>query len=452
VKKNDFYYDLPKHLIAQQPIEKRDGSRLMVLNRKTGDIEHRMFTDILSILKPGDCIVINDSKVIPARLLGYVSVSGSRKKDNAAFPRVEKDNNVSPTVEFLLHERLEGNRWTVLAKPGKKARPGDVISFGEGRLLAKIIKITEGGLRVAELIHEGELEPLLEEIGEMPLPHYIEEKQTDTTRYQTVYAKADDAGASVAAPTAGLHFTQELLDDLQKKGVKIARVTLHVGIGTFRPVKEEDITRHPMHSEYCRISPQAAEMINETKRNGGRVIAIGTTSCRTLESRAVGAVSAAGATDVVGAVGAIGVADTTSVADVASVAGSTSAADTAGAIGKNMVKNTFDENGKGDSDLSQCGSDSFSCGSGLSPYAFDLSPNGCTSRVLPGAGKTDIFIYPGYDFQIIDGLLTNFHLPESTLIMLVSALAGHKQTMAAYREAVAGEYRFFSYGDAMLVI
>ncbi|MCL2499684.1 MAG: tRNA preQ1(34) S-adenosylmethionine ribosyltransferase-isomerase QueA [Defluviitaleaceae bacterium] len=337
MNKKDFYYDLPKHLIAQQPTEKRDGSRLMVLNRDSGRIEHRMFTDIVSLLNPGDCIVINDSKVIPARLL-------------------------SERVELLLHERLEGSRWTALAKPGKRAHVGDTIIFrdtrGNERLTAKVVVIIEGGLRVVELLHEGELEPLLEEIGEMPLPHYIEEKQTDTTRYQTVYAKADDAGASVAAPTAGLHFTEQLLEDIRKKGVKVARVTLHVGIGTFRPVKEDDITLHHMHSEYCRIPPETADIINETKQNGGRVIAVGTTSCRTLES----------------------------------LAG------------------------------------------------------------LEGAGKTDIFIYPGYKFKVIDGLLTNFHLPESTLIMLVSALAGRENILAAYRQAVENEYRFFSYGDAMLVL
>ncbi|MCL2188546.1 MAG: tRNA preQ1(34) S-adenosylmethionine ribosyltransferase-isomerase QueA [Defluviitaleaceae bacterium] len=336
--KKDFFYELPKHLIAQQPIERRDGSRLMLLDRQTGAVQHKMFTDIVSLLRAGDCIVINDSKVIPARLM---SENG---------------------VEFLLHERIENNRWTTLTKPGKKAQIGDELIFGGGRLKAKILDIIEGGLRTVALTHEGELEPLLEEIGEMPLPHYIEEKQTDTARYQTVYAKADDAGASVAAPTAGLHFTQELLDDIQKAGANIARVTLHVGIGTFRPVKTDDITRHEMHSEYCRISPETADLLNQTKRNGGRIIAIGTTSCRTLESR---------------------------VTD--------------------------------------------------------------SGQIQAGAGKTDIFIYPGYTFRAIDGLLTNFHLPESTLIMLVSALAGREHTLKAYEEAVREEYRFFSYGDAMLI-
>ena len=330
----DFYYDLPKHLIAQQPLERRDGSRLMHLCRKTGGVTHSMFKDIKSFLEPGDCIVINDSKVIPARLLGK--------------------------VEMLLHERLDENTWTVLVKPGRKARPGDKLIFGEGRLVATVREIIEGGLRVVSLEHEGDFEPLLEEIGEMPLPHYIEEKQDDTSRYNTVYAKNE---GSVAAPTAGLHFTNELLEELQTYGVKIARVTLHVGIGTFRPVKEDDITKHHMHSEYCRIEPEVAALINETKKSGNRVIAIGTTSCRTIESRT-------------------------------------------------------DENG----------------------------------YVQAGAGKTDIFIYPGYEFKVMDGLLTNFHLPESTLIMLVSAFAGHESTLAAYQEAVREEYRFFSYGDAMLLL
>ncbi|MCL1862298.1 MAG: tRNA preQ1(34) S-adenosylmethionine ribosyltransferase-isomerase QueA [Defluviitaleaceae bacterium] len=333
--KKDFYYDLPKHLIAQQPIARRDGSRLMRLNKLTGEVEHKMFRDIVSLLETGDCIVINDSKVIPARLMS--------------------DNN----LEMLLHERLSDRRWAVLVKPGKKAQVGDVLVFSGGRLSAEVVEIIEDGLRVVELSHEGDFEPLLEEIGEMPLPHYIEEKQTDTSRYNTVYAKHE---GSVAAPTAGLHFTEEILNDLTEKGVNIARVTLHVGIGTFRPVKEDDITKHHMHSEYCRVEPDVADLINSTKKAGKRVIAIGTTSCRTIESRA-------------------------------------------------------DENG----------------------------------YVQAGAGKTDIFIYPGYKFKTMDGLLTNFHLPESTLVMLVSAFAGREATLAAYEEAVREEYRFFSYGDAMLL-
>jgi len=338
LKKEDFYYELPKHLIAQQPIERRDGSRLMHICRKTGVFTHNQFTDIKSILRPGDCLVVNDSRVIPARLMS--------------------DNN----VEVLLHERIDQNenRWSVMVKPGKKAREGDVLSFAGGRLTAKVHEIIEDGLRIVSLEHEGEFEPLLVEIGTMPLPHYIEEEQKSTERYQTVYAKND---GSVAAPTAGLHFTEELLSDIRAMGVNIAQVTLHVGLGTFRPVKDDDITKHHMHSEYCRVEPEVAELINSTKKTGGRVIAIGTTSCRTIESRA-----------------------------------------------------------------------------------------NETGEVIPGAGKTDIFIYPGYEFKVMDGLLTNFHLPESTLIMLVSAFAGHERTMEAYKEAVALEYRFFSYGDAMILL
>ena len=339
--KKDFFYDLPKHLIAQQPLENRDGSRLMHLCRKTGAVKHTMFKDIKSLFNPGDCIVINDSKVIPARLLG-------------------RGESGTAEVEMLLHERVDDSSWSVLVKPGRKAQPGDKLIFGDGRLVAIVREIIEDGLRVVSLEHEGEFEPLLEEIGEMPLPHYIEEKQEDTSRYNTVYAKHE---GSVAAPTAGLHFTNELLEEIQAYGVNIARVTLHVGIGTFRPVKEDDITKHHMHSEYCRVEPEVAALINKTKANGNRVIAIGTTSCRTIESRA-------------------------------------------------------DESG----------------------------------QLMSGAGKTDIFIYPGYKFKIMDGLLTNFHLPESTLIMLVSAFAGREHTLAAYEEAVREKYRFFSYGDAMLLL
>ncbi|MCL2572777.1 MAG: tRNA preQ1(34) S-adenosylmethionine ribosyltransferase-isomerase QueA [Defluviitaleaceae bacterium] len=338
MNKQDFYYDLPKHLIAQTPAEQRDGSRLMRLNRTTGQVEHAMFKDIVDLLNPGDCIVINDSKVIPARLMGY---------------------SQEAQVEMLLHERQEDGRWSVLVKPGRKAREGDILVFAQGRLKAHVEELIEDGLRLVSLEHEGDFEPLLEEIGEMPLPHYIEEKGDDS-RYQTVYAT--HAG-SVAAPTAGLHFTEEVLQAIKDKGVGIARVTLHVGIGTFRPVKEDDISKHLMHSEYCRVEPETAKLINDTKASGGRVIAIGTTSCRTLESR-------------------------------------------------------VDDTGK----------------------------------VIAGAGKTDIFIFPGFQFKAIDGLLTNFHLPESTLIMLVSALAGREAVLSAYAEAVKEEYRFFSYGDAMLIV
>ncbi|MCL2373331.1 MAG: tRNA preQ1(34) S-adenosylmethionine ribosyltransferase-isomerase QueA [Defluviitaleaceae bacterium] len=339
--KKDFFYELPKHLIAQQPIKQRDGSRLMHLNRKTGEIAHKMFREIKDLLKPGDCLVVNDSRVIPARLMS------------------DATEGINP-VEMLLHEGVSDGRWTALVKPGKKAREGDILTFGGGRLTAKIEEIIEDGLRVVSFQHEGEFEQILMDIGEMPLPHYIEQKQEDDSRYQTVYAKHD---GSVAAPTAGLHFTEELLQEIRDMGVNIATVTLHVGIGTFRPVKEDDITRHHMHSEYCRIEPEVAQLINQTKANGGRVIAIGTTSCRTLESRA---------------------------------------------------------DGKG--------------------------------GVTAGAGKTDIFIYPGYSFQVLDGLFTNFHLPESTLIMLVSAFASREHVLAAYNAAVKEEYRFFSFGDAMILL
>ena len=337
--KREFYYELPKHLIAQEPIKNREESRLLKLCKATGKVEHKNFTDVVDFLCSGDCIVINDSKVIPARLLG--------KSGDA-------------NIELLLSEKLNDNTWSVLARPGKKARPGDNLSFAGRKLVAHVEKIIEDGLRVVKFYHEGVFEDLLEEIGEMPLPHYIEKKQEDTSRYQTVYAEQE---GSVAAPTAGLHFTNEILAKIEQKGVDIARVTLHVGIGTFRPVKEDNITKHHMHSEYCRIDQIAAEKINNTKKSGGKVVAIGTTSCRTIESRA--------------------------------------------------------------------------------------SEGGL---VTEGAGKTDIFIYPGFNFRIMDGLVTNFHLPESTLIMLVSAFAGKENTLNAYAEAVREKYRFFSYGDAMLIL
>ena len=337
--KKEFYYDLPKHLIAQEPIKNRDESRLLKLCKTTGEMEHKNFTDIVDFLNPGDCIVMNDSKVIPARLIG---------------------KNGEANIELLLSERLGDSTWSALTKPGRKAKPGDSLVFGNGKLTAHVKEIIEDGLRVVEFSHAGVFEDLLEEIGEMPLPHYIEKKQKDTSRYQTVYAEHK---GSVASPTAGLHFTNEVLSKIEQKGVQIAKVTLHVGIGTFRPVKEDDITKHHMHSEYCRIDRTAADKINSAKKAGGRVVAIGTTSCRTIESRA-------------------------------------------------------NENG----------------------------------YVSEGAGKTDIFIYPGFKFRVMDGLLTNFHLPESTLIMLVSAFAGRERTLTAYAEAVKQEYRFFSYGDAMMIL
>ena len=339
---HDFYYDLPEELIAQDPLADRSSSKLMVLDKKTGRTEHRIFKDIIEYLNPGDCLVINDTKVIPARLIGEKEGTGA-------------------AIEVLLLKRKEdmANTWEVLVKPGKKARPGTRISFGDGKLVGEIIDIVEEGDRLIQFSFDGIFEEILDELGQMPLPPYITHKLEDKNRYQTVYAKHE---GSAAAPTAGLHFTNELLAEIEAKGVKIARVTLHVGLGTFRPVKVENILDHHMHSEYYEISEEAADTINSVKQSGGRIIAVGTTSTRTLES----------------------VADT----------------------------------------------------------------HGC---IKPCRGWTDIFIYPGYEFKAIDCLITNFHLPESTLIMLVSALAGKDNVMAAYREAVENRYRFFSFGDAMFI-
>ena len=339
---HDFYYDLPEELIAQDPLADRSSSRLMVLDKKTGRTEHRIFKDIIEYLNPGDCLVINDTKVIPARLIGEKEGTGA-------------------AIEVLLLKRKEDmvNTWEVLVKPGKKAKPGTRISFGNGKLVGEVIDIVEEGDRLIHFSFDGIFEEILDELGQMPLPPYITHKLEDKNRYQTVYAKHE---GSAAAPTAGLHFTNELLAEIEAKGVKIARVTLHVGLGTFRPVKVENILDHHMHSEYYEISEEAADTINSVKQSGGRIIAVGTTSTRTLES----------------------VADT----------------------------------------------------------------HGC---IKPCRGWTDIFIYPGYEFKAIDCLITNFHLPESTLIMLVSALAGKDNVMAAYREAVENRYRFFSFGDAMFI-
>ena len=339
---HDFYYDLPEELIAQDPLADRSSSRLMVLDKKTGRTEHRIFKDIIEYLNPGDCLVINDTKVIPARLIGEKEGTGA-------------------AIEVLLLKRKEdmANTWEVLVKPGKKARPGTRISFGDGKLVGEIIDIVEEGDRLIQFSFDGIFEEILDELGQMPLPPYITHKLEDKNRYQTVYAKHE---GSAAAPTAGLHFTNELLAEIEVKGVKIARVTLHVGLGTFRPVKVENILEHHMHSEYYEVSEEAADTINSVRQSGGRIIAVGTTSTRTLES----------------------VADT----------------------------------------------------------------HGC---IKPCRGWTDIFIYPGYEFKAIDCLITNFHLPESTLIMLVSALAGKDNVMAAYREAVENRYRFFSFGDAMFI-
>ena len=340
MKTSDFYYDLPKELIAQDPLEDRSSSRLLRLSMKDGSIEHRHFTDILDYLKAGDCLVINDTRVIPARLYGHKEGTGA-------------------LIEILLLKRKKDDIWECLVKPGKKARPGAKITFGNGILTGEILDIVEEGNRLIQFHYEGIFEEILDQLGEMPLPPYITHKLQDKNRYQTVYAKHD---GSAAAPTAGLHFTEELLKKVQEKGVNIAHVTLHVGLGTFRPVKVDDVEQHHMHSEFYIVEEDQAELINQTKKQGGRVIAVGTTSCRTLESAA-------------------------------------------------------DENGV----------------------------------IQAGNGWTEIFIYPGYRFKMIDGLITNFHLPESTLMMLVSALAGKERIMAAYEEAVKERYRFFSFGDAMFI-
>ena len=339
---HDFYYDLPQELIAQDPLADRSSSRLMVLDRETGRTEHKIFKDIIDYLNPGDCLVINDTKVIPARLIG-------EKVDTGA------------AIEVLLLKRKEDmvNTWEVLVKPGKKAKIGAKISFGGGKLIGEVIDIVEEGDRLIQFTFDGIFEEILDELGQMPLPPYITHKLEDKNRYQTVYAVHE---GSAAAPTAGLHFTKELLGQIEAKGIKIARVTLHVGLGTFRPVKVENILEHHMHSEYYEVTQEAADIINNTKASGGRVIAVGTTSTRTLES----------------------VADT----------------------------------------------------------------HGCIKACR---GWTDIFIYPGYEFKVIDCLITNFHLPESTLVMLVSALAGREHVLAAYEEAVKEKYRFFSFGDAMFI-
>lgn len=341
MKTSDFYYDLPKELIAQDPLEDRSASRLMHLNKETGEYEHGHFRDILKYLKPGDCLVINDTKVIPARLYG------SKVGTDAA-------------IEILLLKRRENDIWETLVKPGKKCKVGTVISFGDGILTGEVVDIVDEGNRLIQFHYDGIFEEILDQLGEMPLPPYITHKLKDKNRYQTVYAKND---GSAAAPTAGLHFTKELMKQVEEKGVKIAHVTLHVGLGTFRPVKVDDVESHHMHSEFYMVEEDQAKLINDTKKNGGRVISVGTTSCRTLES-------------------------------------------------------ATDENG----------------------------------ILHAGSGWTEIFIYPGYKFKMIDGLITNFHLPESTLLMLVSALAGKEYIMAAYEEAVKERYRFFSFGDAMLII
>lgn len=340
LSKSDFYFDLPEELIAQDPLADRSSSRLLVLNQNTGKIQHFIFKDIIDLLNPGDCLVLNNTKVIPARLLGH-------KEDTGA------------AVEVLLLKRNQDDIWETLVKPGKKCKPGARLVFGNGLLHAKVLETVDEGNRLIQFEYEGIFEEILDRLGEMPLPPYITHKLKDKNRYQTVYAKYE---GSAAAPTAGLHFTKELLHEIEQKGITLTYVTLHVGLGTFRPVKEDNILEHHMHSEYYQVTKEAADKINEAKRRGNRVICVGTTSCRTVESAS-------------------------------------------------------DENG----------------------------------IVSPGCDNTEIFIYPGYKFKVLDALITNFHLPESTLVMLVSALAGREHVLHAYEEAIKERYRFFSFGDAMFI-
>ena len=339
MKTHDFWYDLPEELIAQTPLEKRDTSRLLAMDRQTGALAHRHFYDIIDYLNPGDCLVMNDSRVLPARLLGHRPTGGA--------------------VEVLLLRDLGGGKWECLTKPGKKTQPGQEIIFGDGQLTATVDSVQEDGNRVVEFHYEGIFLEILERLGKMPLPPYIKAELADQERYQTVYSR--EVG-SAAAPTAGLHFTKELLEKIEKKGIRLAYVTLHVGLGTFRPVKAEEISQHHMHAELCMISQETADILNQTKASGGRIVCVGTTSCRTLES-------------------------------------------------------LVNEDG-----------------------SFE-----------PRSKWTEIFIYPGYQFKAMDALITNFHLPESTLVMLVSALAGREHILNAYEEAIRERYRFFSFGDAMYI-
>lgn len=340
MKTHDFFYELPDELIAQTPLQQRDASRLLVLDRVSGEVKHRHFYDIIEYLRPGDCLVMNDSRVLPARLLGHRPTGGA--------------------VEVLLLRDLGDKKWECLCKPGRKMQPGNEVIFGDGELTATVTQVLDDGNRVVEFHYEGIFLEVLERLGKMPLPPYIKAELADQERYQTVYSR--EVG-SAAAPTAGLHWTEDLLEKARNKGVKTAFVTLHVGLGTFRPVKAEEITEHHMHSELCMLSADTADILNETKRNGGRVICVGTTSCRTLESLV-------------------------------------------------NEDGTFEEKSK----------------------------------------WTEIFIYPGYTFKAMDGLITNFHLPESTLVMLVSAFAGREHVLSAYEEAVKERYRFFSFGDAMCIL
>ena len=340
LQKSDFYFDLPEELIAQDPLEDRSSSRLLVLDKETGETSHHIFKEVINYLNPGDCLVLNNTKVIPARLIGH-------KEDTGA------------AIEVLLLKRKENDIWETLVKPGKKCKPGTKIVFGEGLLHATVLETVEDGNRLIRFSYEGIFEEILDRLGEMPLPPYITHKLQDKNRYQNVYAKYE---GSAAAPTAGLHFTKELLRQIEEKGIDIAYVTLHVGLGTFRPVKVDNILEHHMHSEFYQVTKEAADKINKAKKEGHRVICVGTTSCRTVESAA-------------------------------------------------------DENG----------------------------------MVKEGCDNTEIFIYPGYKFKVLDALITNFHLPESTLVMLVSALAGREHILNAYEEAIREKYRFFSFGDAMLI-
>jgi len=339
--KKHYYYDLPEELIAQTPLDKRDESKLLILNKENGELEHKVFKNIIEYLNPNDCLVINNTRVIPARLLGRKEHTGG-------------------AIEIFLLNDLGDKKWEVLTKPGRKAVPGARFTFGDNDLIAEVISVKEDGNRIVKLYYEGIFNEVLDKIGVMPLPPYIHSKLEDKERYQTVYSKFK---GSAAAPTAGLHFTKDLLKQIEEKGVDIAEVTLHVGLGTFRPVKEENILEHKMHSEHYKINEEACEKINKAKKNGGRIIAVGTTSCRVLESISM-----------------------------------------------------------------------------------------LDGKVEPCEGDTEIFIYPGYKFKILDGLITNFHLPESTLIMLVSAFAGYDNVMNAYKKAVENRYRFFSFGDAMLIL
>ena len=375
---HDFYYDLPEELIAQDPLEKRDESRFMVIHRDTGEIEHRKFHDIIEYLNPGDCLVINDTKVIPARLLG-------EKEETGAAIEVLLLKDASERYAELAKSEKNTRIWECLVKPGKKMKPGARAVFGkdeatgEALLSAEVIDTVEEGNRIIRFEYDGIWEEVLDKLGEMPLPPYITHKLQDKTRYQTVYAKNE---GSAAAPTAGLHFTSELLKEIEDKGIKIARLTLHVGLGTFRPVKVEKIEDHHMHTEYYELTQEAADIINETRAKGGRVISVGTTSTRTLE--------------------------------------------TIGTL-QGLHKNE-------------------------SAVTSDVKSDSFLQEIKPASGWTNIFIYPGYEFKVVDSLITNFHLPESTLIMLVSAFYNRDDVMAAYEEAVKERYRFFSFGDAMMLI